>query len=150
MDFNNRETQVPARAITERVSVAGKLQQLLASSDYLTNKVTLRRQRAPLLYAYDAHTYIRRLRGIHGVPTLGVTDALIIRPCRAIHTFGVAHKIDVVFMNREGIILKLKTVKPGQVLMCWKATVVLEMAYGTAARLNLALGQELVPSQGRW
>ncbi len=150
MEFNSRESQVPARAIAERVSVSVKLKHLLIGPDYLNNKVTLRRQGAPLLYAYDAHTYIRRLRGIHGVPILGVTDALIIRPCSAIHTFGVAHKIDVAFMNREGIILKLKTVKPGRVLMCWKATVVLEMASGTAARLNLAPGQELVPRKGRW
>ena len=57
-------------------------------NNYLQDKVTLRRLSAPLLYAYDACTFFRRLRGLHGVPPLGPTDALIIRPCMAIHTFG--------------------------------------------------------------
>lgn len=119
-------------------------------SAFLANKVTLRRLGAPLLYAYDAHSFIRRLRGIHAVPKLGATDALIIRPCRAIHTFGVKQTIDVVFMDRSGIILKLQTVKPNEVMTCWNAVVCLEMAQGTAERIRLGVGQQLVPSQGRW
>jgi len=120
------------------------------TSDYLNNKLTLRRLGAPLLYAYDAHSFIRRLRGMHGVPTLGATDALIIRPCRAIHTFGVNETIDVAFMNRQGIILKLQTVEPREVLMCWNACVALEMAHGTASRIGLAPGQQLIPDAGKW
>lgn len=126
------------------------LQKYGISSSFLTEKVTLRRLGAPLLYAYDAHSFARRLRGIHGVPTLGATDALIIRPCRAIHTFGVKQTIDVVFMNRYGVILKMQSVKPCEVMTCWNAVVALEMAEGTAARIGLGLGQTLVPSQGRW
>jgi len=120
------------------------------ATDYLNNKLTLCRLGAPLLYAYDAHSFIRRLRGIHGVPALGPTDALIIRPCRAIHTFGVDETIDVAFMNRKGTILKLQTVKPREVMMCWNACVALEMANGTATRLGLALGQRLIPGAGKW
>ncbi|MGQ7848677.1 DUF192 domain-containing protein [Granulosicoccus sp. 3-233] len=129
---------LPERAMENRIDT------------YLENKVTLRRLSAPLLYAYDACTFLRRLRGLHGVPPLGPTDALIIRPCKAIHTFGLSERIDVIFMNRYGVILKLATVSPRRAMWCWKASVVVEMAHGTASRIGLGVGQTFVPSRGRW
>ncbi len=117
---------------------------------FLENKVILRRLSAPLLYAYDACTFFRRLRGLHGVPPLGPTDALIIRPCKAIHTFGLARPIDVIFMDSNGIILKLSTVIPKRTMLCLKAAVAVEMAAGTAERINLGVGQKFIPSQGHW
>lgn len=119
-------------------------------NEFLEKKVTLRRLSAPLLYAYDACTFFRRLRGLHGVPPLGPTDALIIRPCKAIHTFGLDKPIDVIFLNREGIILKLSTVNPRQTMVCLRGAVAVEMAAGTAQRINLDVGQKFIPSQGHW
>ncbi len=119
-------------------------------NEFLENKVTLRRLSAPLLYAYDACTFLRRLRGLHGVPPLGPTDALIIRPCKAIHTFGLDKPIDVIFMDRNGMILKLSTINPKRTMLCLKGTVAVEMAAGTADRINLAVGQTFIPSQGDW
>ena len=125
---------------------------LLADRDneFLEHRVTLWRLSAPLLYAYDACTFFRRLRGLHGVPSLGPTDALIIRPCKAIHTFGMDEPIDVVFMDSEGIILMLATVKPKRAMLCLKGVVAVEMAAGTAERINLGVGQTFIPSQGHW
>lgn len=119
-------------------------------SQFLENKVTLRRMSAPLLYAYDACTFFRRLRGLHGVPPLGPTDALIIRPCKAIHTFGLDKPIDVIFMDHHGLILTLATVNPKRAMVCLKGAVALEMAAGTAERINLGVGQKFIPSHGQW
>lgn len=119
-------------------------------SRYLTNKVTLERHGAPLLYAYDAHSFYNRLRGIHGVPTLGPTDALVLRPCQAVHTFGCKEKLDVVFLDERGVIIKISTVSPNRFAFAWKAVVVIEMACGTAARIRLGVGQEFGPSAGYW
>lgn len=119
-------------------------------SEFLDNKVTLRRLSAPLLYAYDACTFFRRLRGLHGVPPLGPTDALIIRPCKAIHTFGLDNPIDVIFMDRNGIILALATVNPKRAMLCLKGAIAVEMAAGTAKRISLGVGQKFIPSQGHW
>ncbi|ASJ74649.1 DUF192 domain-containing protein [Granulosicoccus antarcticus] len=119
-------------------------------NQFLENKVILRRLSAPLLYAYDANTFVRRLRGLHGVPPLGPTDALIIRPCKAIHTFGLNKPIDVIFMDSSGIILKLATVSPRSGLSCLKGVVAVEMAAGTAVRIGLEVGQKFVPSKGLW
>lgn len=117
---------------------------------FLENKVTLSRLNAPLLYAYDANTFRRRLRGLHGVPPLGPTDALIIRPCKAIHTFGIVRPIDVIFMNSSGTIIKLATVLPRSCFLCLRGVVAVEMAAGTAVRLGLKVGQRFIPSQGLW
>ena len=119
-------------------------------NEFLEKKVTLRRLSAPLLYAYDACTFFRRLRGLHGVPPLGPTDALIIRPCKAIHTFGMDKPIDVMFLDGNGIILMLATVNPKRAMMCLKSAVAVEMAAGTATRINLGVGQKFIPDEGHW
>lgn len=119
-------------------------------ASYLANKVTLCRQRAPLLYAYDACTFVNRLQGLHGIPPLGATDALIIRPCKAIHTWGLTRAIDVAFMDKEGVVLKLQTVQPRRNLCCWNAAVAVEMDSGTAMRIGMEVGQRFIPSEGTW
>jgi len=130
--------------ILGRIAIQGRI------NAYLNDKVTLCRLGAPLLFAYDANTFLRRLRGLHGLPPLGPTDALIIRPCTSIHTFGLKQPIDIIFLNRDGIILKKASVVPQRATVCWGATIVVEMAHGTADRLGLAVGQQFLPVQGQW
>lgn len=120
------------------------------TTDILHNKVTLRRLGAPLLYAYDACTFLSRLKGLHALPPLGPTDALIIRPCKAIHTWGLDKPIDVIFLDKRGNILKLKTVRPNSMFTCFSADVAVEMAEGTAARIRLGVGQNFAPAEGSW
>lgn len=119
-------------------------------SRYLNQKVTLRRSGAPLLYAYDADSFMRRLQGMHVIPPLGATDALIVRPCKAVHTFMLKQAIEVVFMDREGLILKIQSLEPGSVGYCWQASVALEVAQGTVVRLGLKVGHVLTADTGRW
>lgn len=119
-------------------------------SNYLTNKVTLQRHGAPLLYAYDACSFFNRLRGIHGVPTLGPTEAIVLRPCKSVHTIGCKETLDVVFIDEKGMIVKICSLPPNRFAFACKAVVVVEMAYGTAARIRLGVGQEFTPGAGEW
>ena len=112
--------------------------------------LTVVRLGAPLLVARDACTFSARLRGLHGLLPLGPTDALIIRPCCAIQTFRMPCAIDVAFLDAAGRVLRVDTVPPGQVRVCLRARVVVEMAAGTAARLSLGSGQVLSSSEGTW
>jgi uncharacterized membrane protein (UPF0127 family) len=114
------------------------------------DRVTLARLGAPLLYAYDANTFYRRLRGVRLIPPMGPTDALIIRPCKAIHTYGLIQPIDIVFLNLHGKILKMDTLKPRSLYACFGASVAVEMAQGTARRISLGVGQVLIPKNGAW
>jgi len=117
---------------------------------FSSQRVTLYRASAPLLYAYDAYSFGRRLLGMHGLPPLGVTDALIIRPCKAIHTFRLKQVLEVVFVDRQGVIVKIVSVAPGKTAFCLRAALAVEVAEGTVERLSLKVGQVFTPDSGRW
>ena len=116
------------------------------SGGELAPTLTISRLGAPLLRAREAGTFWRRLRGLHDLPPLGATDALVLRPCRAVQTFGMRVAIDVAFVDATGRILRLETLEPGRVAICPRARLAVEMAAGTAARLDLAPGHVLVLS----
>ncbi|MFT6308782.1 MAG: uncharacterized membrane protein (UPF0127 family) [Halioglobus sp.] len=63
---------------------------------------------------------------------------------------GCKEKLDVVFIDDKGTIVKIRTVPPNRFVFAWKAVVVIEMACGTAARIRLGVGQEFGPITGGW
>lgn len=48
-----------------------------------------------------AETMFARMRGLLGRDSLTKGEALLIRPCKGIHTFGMRFPIDVVFLDRQ-------------------------------------------------
>jgi uncharacterized protein len=46
-----------------------------------------------------------RARGLLGRRRLEGGEGLLIRPCRAVHTFGMGYPIDVAFLDEEGTIV---------------------------------------------
>ena len=112
--------------------------------------LTLQRLGVPLLDAYDANTFLKRLRGLHAHPPLEAAQALLIRPCSSIQTFGMKELIDVAFLDEHGTVLKIATVAPNRIMACRGARLVVEMAAGTAERIDLSVGQRLQPSTGSW
>ena len=116
----------------------------------MSERVVVSRAGSPILQAHDAWSFRRRLQGLHAVPPLSPEDALIIRPCKAIHTIGLAQAIDVMFLDRDGVILKLASVAPRRAMICWNAHLVVEMLLGTIDRLELRAGQQCTPNQGWW
>ena len=56
-----------------------------------------------------------RLRGLLGRPPLARGEGLLLRPCRAVHMWGVHYPIDVAFLNREGtVIARYPGLGPGE------------------------------------
>lgn len=53
-----------------------------------------------------ADTFKSRLIGLMG-QTLAVNEGLIIRPCNSIHTFWMKIPIDVIFVNKDNVVLKV-------------------------------------------
>lgn len=51
--------------------------------------------------AYIADSFLLRLRGLLGRKELAPAEGLIIKPCNAIHTIGMAFAIDVAFVDAE-------------------------------------------------
>src|ERR1700680_2457821 len=55
----------------------------------------------------------RRARGLMGRDDL--EGALVLRPCRQVHSFGMHFPIDVAFCDRYGFVLHLAELRPGRV-----------------------------------
>lgn len=56
---------------------------------------------------------------------------LILVPCKSVHTIGMRYALDIAFVDRNGIVLRSeRNVRPGRVLSCRQATLVLERPHG--------------------
>jgi uncharacterized membrane protein (UPF0127 family) len=92
--------------------------------------------------ATDAAT---RTRGLIGHAPLQAGQALLIRPCRWIHMFGMSFPIDVLYVNRQWRVVAL-TENLGvnhidrPVL---RAQFVIEMKAGDICRTGVAVGDQL-------
>jgi uncharacterized membrane protein (UPF0127 family) len=80
-----------------------------------------------------------------GRSSLPPGEALLIRPCSSVHSFFMRFPIDVVFLDREGVVLKVYAP-----LRPWRASTwvrgarqALEMPAGTLARTGTSVGDTL-------
>ena len=78
-----------------------------------------------------ADSFFKRLKGLLGTRELPAGEALLIRPCNAIHMFGMRYPLDIAFVNRENRILQtIRALQPGQTAKCSQAAYVLELPCG--------------------
>ncbi|HLD40830.1 MAG TPA: DUF192 domain-containing protein, partial [Candidatus Omnitrophota bacterium] len=54
-----------------------------------------------------ADNLFSRMRGLLGRKSLNLQEGLILRPCNSIHTFFMRFPIDVVFLDRYDLIIKV-------------------------------------------
>ena len=79
-----------------------------------------------------ADSFFKRLKGLLGTRELPTGEALLIRPCNAIHMFGMRYALDIAFVSRENRILQtIRTLQPGQTAKFSQAAYVLELPCGT-------------------
>lgn len=62
-----------------------------------------------------ATSFRARGRGVLLRPRLGPGQALVISPCRQVHTFGVRYPLDAVFCDRDLRVLHVETLAPRRV-----------------------------------
>lgn len=91
-----------------------------------------------------AQGFLARLVGLLGQRALPPEQALLIAPCNNVHTFCMRFAIDVVFLDRDGVVLAIVPhVAPWRIAAARRAHACLELAAGGAARFGLAVGQHL-------
>jgi hypothetical protein len=83
-------------------------------------------------------SFWERLCGLMGREALPEGTGLWIEPCNSIHTFFMKFPIDVVYLDRHGLVLKIhQNVKPWRMdLPVFKARSVLELPCGGAFDLK--------------
>jgi uncharacterized membrane protein (UPF0127 family) len=81
-----------------------------------------------------ADTRESRRKGLLGRDRLDASAALILRPCFSVHTVGMRFPIDVLFVDRDGVIVRVvRNLVPWRIAAAWGAHAVVEVAAGTAA-----------------
>lgn len=101
-----------------------------------------------VLVAHDVEAALdsrSRRRGLLGRDGLQDGQALILAPCGAIHTFGMRFPIDVVFVARDGRVLKIvERLAAWRIAASLRALATVELAAGRARRVGLTEGDRLV------
>jgi len=83
-----------------------------------------------------------RRRGLLGRDHL--QGALVIRPCRQVHTFGMRIPIDAVFCRADGRVLRVAHLPPGRVSRpVLRSRFVIEAAAGAVDRWRVRAGDVL-------
>ena len=87
-----------------------------------------------------------RMKGLLGRKSLAEGEGILLRPAPSIHTFFMRFPIDVVFLSKEGEVLKVaEDVRPWRARSCRGAHSVLELSAGETQRRGIAVGQRLAP-----
>ena len=85
-----------------------------------------------------------RNRGLLGRSGIAPGAVMIIAPCNAIHTFFMRFTIDIVFVDRQGQVLKVyPSVHPWRVRAAISAFAALELASGSIDLVKIAAGDRL-------
>ena len=83
-----------------------------------------------------------RGKGVMGRRSLPAGFGLVIKPCNSIHTFAVFTALDVLFVGRDGHILKLLSpIRPWRVgPIVWRSAWVAELPAGTIVSTGTRVG----------
>jgi uncharacterized membrane protein (UPF0127 family) len=86
-----------------------------------------------------------RIKGLLGKDSLPPGEALLIKPCNAIHTIGMRFAIDVIFLSRDNHVIAVsKNLRPNHLSpIHFRATSVIELPAGTIEATETALGDEV-------
>lgn len=85
----------------------------------------------------DAHQ--TRRRGLLGREHLD--GALVLRPCRWVHTLGMRFPLDVAFLADDGTVVKTMQMHQHRIgVPVWRASTVVEAEAGAFARWGLRVG----------
>lgn len=91
-----------------------------------------------------ADTLLSRLKGLLGTKSLAENKGLLLRDCNSVHMIGMLYALDIVYLDKNGMILKMvENLKPWQVSCCWSAVDTLEIKSGTVQRYCWKIGDTL-------
>jgi uncharacterized protein len=93
---------------------------------------------------YKTTTWREKMRGLLWRRPLNSTSGLWLERCSSIHTVFMTYRIDVVFVDKQGIIKKIcHAVKPWRMAFCLQGKHTVELFAGVATARKLQVGQVL-------
>lgn len=91
-------------------------------------------------------TFLGRAIGLLYRSTLPEGAALLLDPCRSVHTFGMRFRIDVLFLDPQGQVVRVyRLLRPLRFTrFCMNARSALEVAAGTIDRTGTKIGDRVL------
>ncbi len=89
-----------------------------------------------------AQDYKSRSIGLLNRQNLSENEAMLIKPCSSIHTFFMKFPIDVLFLSKEGRVVKIRhSLKPWRLSGCLLGCfMVLELQSGKLTKTTITIG----------
>ena len=89
-----------------------------------------------------AEAYRTRAKGLLGRE--GIEGALLLRPARSVHSFGMRFPIDVAFCDADLYVLDIVVLRPHRMtLPRWRARAVIEAEAGAFDRWGVRVGDQV-------
>jgi len=109
------------------------------------------RTRKPVVDTVElAETRTARRRGLLGRECLPEGAALMLIPCFAVHTAFMRFAIDLVFIDRDGRIVRtVSRMAPWRIAIAWRARAVIELPAGRLESCPVQLGDRLYLAPAR-
>ena len=83
-----------------------------------------------------------RARGLLGRDDFD--EAMLLRPCRSVHTVGMRFPIDVAVCDADLVIVRVVTMRPNRISRpSWRGRAVVEVPAGTFAHWGVGPGDQL-------
>jgi len=95
--------------------------------------------------ADHARTILTRLRGLLGTSGLSEGTGLVIEPCNSVHMWGMSYPLDVVFADREGVVVGVvQELRPWRLTKVYRgARYAIELPVGVISASGTELGDKL-------
>lgn len=111
-------------------------------------KISVRNQTRGVLLGDSvlvARSSQERRSGLLGRTSLEPGEGLWISPCEGVHCFGMKFAIDVLHLDRDKKVRKIRSnMKPWRISLCLSARSVLELPAGAVQRTGTQPGDQLV------
>ena len=86
-----------------------------------------------------------RRKGLLGRDGLDPGHAVLIAPTQGVHTFGMRFAIDIVAVDREGVVVKIRSRVPRRrIVLALKAFAIVELSSGVADASKLKVSDRLI------
>ncbi len=108
--------------------------------------VEIRKGDTVICRAFYANGFFTRLRGLVGRALDDNIGGLLLIPCSQIHTFNMAYPIDIIYLTKDGTVIKIDAqIPPSKILKTVKnARSVLELRSGAAQQAGIKPGDCLL------
>jgi uncharacterized membrane protein (UPF0127 family) len=92
-----------------------------------------------------ANSLFKRMKGLLGKKYMLNGEALWIKPCLSVHTFGMKFPVDVAFLNkRNQVIATIRNLQPNRLTKLYlKSSSVLELPAGVLEATDTRVGDEI-------